>query len=132
MRIAALYDIHGNLPALEAVIEDVRREGVDRIVIGGDVIPGPMPSETLAYLFDLDIPVCGIQGNGERTVLAEFAGGDISEVPDEFRPDVRWAASQLPEYLVLMLSSWQSTLAFELPALGKVLFCHATPRNDMD
>ena len=39
MRVAALYDIHGNLPALEAVLEDVRRAGVDLIVVGGDVCP---------------------------------------------------------------------------------------------
>ena len=40
MRVAALYDIHGNLPALEAVLADVQREGVDAIVIGGDFAPG--------------------------------------------------------------------------------------------
>lgn len=50
MRVAALYDIHGNLPALEAVLREVRSAGVDRIVVGGDVIPGPMPRETLACL----------------------------------------------------------------------------------
>ena len=47
MRIAALYDIHGNLPALEAVIDDVASTAVDAIVIGGDVLPGPMPRETM-------------------------------------------------------------------------------------
>ena len=54
MRVAALYDIHGNLPALEAVLAEVQRERVDRIVIGGDVRPGPMPGETLARLRSLD------------------------------------------------------------------------------
>ena len=47
MRIAVLYDIHGNLPALEAVLRDVRAAGVDRLVVGGDVLPGPMPRESL-------------------------------------------------------------------------------------
>ena len=47
MRVAALYDIHGNLPALDAVLDEIRREKIDRIVIGGDVVPGPMPRETL-------------------------------------------------------------------------------------
>ena len=42
MPVAALYDIHGNLPALEAVLQEVRRAEVDRIVVGGDVFPGPM------------------------------------------------------------------------------------------
>ena len=47
MRVAALYDIHGNLPALEAVLEDLRQMEVDRVVVGGDVVPGPMPCETI-------------------------------------------------------------------------------------
>ena len=48
-RVAVLYDIHGNLPALEAVLEEVRRAGVDHVVVGGDVLPGPMVRETLAF-----------------------------------------------------------------------------------
>lgn len=50
MRVAALYDIHANLPALEAVLESVRASHVDQIMIGGDVVPGPMPREALALL----------------------------------------------------------------------------------
>ena len=56
MRVAALYDIHGNLPALEAVLEDIACVGADRVVVGGDVVPGPMPRETLVRLLELDIP----------------------------------------------------------------------------
>ena len=70
MRVAALYDIHGNLPALEAVLRDVRDAGVDHIVVGGDVLPGPMPRESLACLQNLDLPVQYIQGNGDREVVA--------------------------------------------------------------
>jgi Icc-related predicted phosphoesterase len=47
MRVAAIYDIHGTLPALEAVIRDIRNAKVDQVVVGGDVVPGPMPRETL-------------------------------------------------------------------------------------
>ena len=65
-RVAAIYDIHANLPALEAVLQEVRRAQVDHVVIGGDVLPGPMPRETLACLLDLDIPVQFIHGNGDR------------------------------------------------------------------
>ncbi len=74
MRVAALYDIHGNLPALEAVLEDVRGANVDQIVVGGDVVPGPMPRETLARLLDLDLPTHFIHGNGELAILAQMAG----------------------------------------------------------
>src|SRR6185503_10333073 len=52
MRVAAIYDIHGNLPALEAVLDDIRRAGVDHIVVGGDVVPGPMPREAFEVLLD--------------------------------------------------------------------------------
>jgi Icc-related predicted phosphoesterase len=62
MPVAAIYDIHGNVPALEAVLEDIREAGADRVVVGGDVVPGPMPRETLRILLDLDVPVQFIQG----------------------------------------------------------------------
>jgi putative phosphoesterase len=74
MRVAALYDIHGNLPALEAVLREVRNAEVDLIVVGGDVLPGPMPEETLSCLRELDIPARFIYGNGEVAVLEEIAG----------------------------------------------------------
>ena len=76
MTVAALYDIHGNLPALEAVLEDVARAGADRVVVGGDVVPGPMPRETLVRLLELDLPFQFIVGNGELAVLAEMNGRD--------------------------------------------------------
>jgi len=76
MKVAALYDIHGNLPALEAVLYDVRQAEVDQIVVGGDVVPGPMPGETLRRLLELDIPVQFIHGNGELAALAQMAARD--------------------------------------------------------
>ena len=76
MRVAALYDIHGNLPALEAVLAEVRGADVDLVVVGGDVLPGPMPRETLACLDGLEIPARYLRGNGDRAVLEERAGLD--------------------------------------------------------
>jgi predicted phosphodiesterase len=76
MRVAAIYDIHGNLPVLEAVMQEIRQAGIDQVVVGGDVLPGPMPRETLDYSLDLDIPVDFIYGNGERAVLAQISGND--------------------------------------------------------
>src|SRR5437588_12188406 len=92
MRVAAIYDIHANLPALEAVLEEIRQAEADHIVVGGDVFPGPMPRETIRCLLDLDIPVQFIQGNGDRVVLAQMAGRESSEVPEQFREAVRWVA----------------------------------------
>jgi len=84
MRVAAIYDIHGNLPALEAVLQDIRQAEVDLIVVGGDIVPGPMPREALECLLDLDIPVQFIQGNGEIDALAEMAGTTAIRVPTRF------------------------------------------------
>jgi predicted phosphodiesterase len=131
MGIAALYDIHGNLPALDAVLEDVRRADVSSIVIGGDVVPGPLPRETLARLDDLDVPVRFIHGNGESAVLAELAGKD-STVPAPVRELIRWTARQLEPEQQRSMSRWPPTLRLTIAGLGDVLFCHATPRNDTE
>jgi putative phosphoesterase len=132
MRVAALYDIHGNLPALEAVISEIRRAEVDRVVVGGDVIPGPMPCETLARLLDLDFPVEFIRGNGESAALAHLAGADPGTLPDQAREAVQWSAEQLRPEHERMLAGWPAALRLEIPGLGDVLFCHATPRNDTE
>jgi putative phosphoesterase len=131
MRVAALYDIHGNLPALEAVLQDILQAEVDHVVVGGDVVPGPMPRETLTRLLDLSIPVQFIQGNGEVAVLAEMAGTE-SIVPEQFREVLRWNAQQLHPEDEQVLASWPQTIRVEIRGLGEVLFCHATPRNDTE
>lgn len=132
MRVAAIYDIHGNLPALEAVLREIRQAEVDQIVVGGDVVPGPMPREALACLLDLDIPVQCIRGNGEAEVLAERAGRPTGRVPEPFREAVRWVAEQLEPEEEQVLAGWPDTLRIEIGGLGPVLFCHATPRSDVE
>ena len=132
MQVAALYDIHGNLPALEAVLQDIRQAEVDHVVVGGDVLPGPMPRETLTCLLDLNVPVQFIQGNGEVEVLAQMAGVDTGTVPERFREGMRWTAQQLqPEYEPVF-ASWPKTLRLEIRGLGEVLFCHSTPRSETE
>ena len=130
MRIAALYDIHANLPALDAVLRDVRAAGVDLIVVGGDAVPGPMPSETVSRLLALEIPARCIQGNGERDVLAFRAGVESDAVPERFRDTMRWVARQLDDDQARALGRWPATLRLDLPGIGAVLFCHATPASD--
>jgi len=132
MRVAAIYDIHGNLPALDAVLHEIRQEKVDHIVGGGDVLPGPMPSETLDRLRDLDTPTHFIYGNGEVAVLQQMAGNEPSAVPQTFRPIIRWNAEQLHPDHQQWLSSWPKKLTLEIAGLGPVLFCHATPQNEND
>ena len=132
MRVAAIYDIHGNLPALEAVLEEIQRAKVDRIVVGGDVLPGPMPRDTLARLLDLDLPMQFIQGNGDREVLARMRGMEGGTVPEQFREIIRWTAQQLDPEHETLLASWPAILRVEIPGLGMVLFCHATPHSDTE
>jgi predicted phosphodiesterase len=121
MRVAAIYDIHANLPAVEAVLRDSRTTEVDLVVVGGDVVPGPMPRETMACWLDLNIPVQFIHGNGEAAVLAEMTGGE-SNVPEQFREAVRWNAQQLDSEHERLLASWPKTLHVDIPRLGEVLF----------
>ena len=132
MRVAALYDIHGNLPALEAVLAEVRRAGVDRILVGGDVFPGPMPGETLRALLDLDVPVEFIRGNGEDEILRWMRGADSSTAPKHYWELLRWNARQLPPEHENLLAGWPLTHGLDIPGIGDVLFCHATPRNNLE
>jgi len=129
MRVAALYDIHGNLPALEGVLHDLRRQGVDRIVVGGDVVPGPMSSEALDRVLDLGVPTDFIRGNGELAALAERAGTP-SGVPEPHRDVVRWSGESLTPQQTEAIAAWPRTVMLRIPPLGDVLFCHATPRNE--
>ncbi len=132
MCIAALYDIHGNLPALEAVLQDIDEAGVDQIVVGGDVFPGPMPLETLTCLLNLDKPTQFIRGNGDREVLAQMRGEELLTVPESFRNIIRWTAAQLHPGHEELLAGWPMTLRVDVAGLGDVVFCHGTPRSDTE
>ena len=132
MRVAAIYDIHGNFAALEAVLQEIRQENVDHIVVGGDVLPGPMPRETLERLRNLDLPAHFIYGNGEVAVLQQMAGTEQSAVPQALRPIIRWTAEQLDTEHQQWLSTWPKTVSLEIAGLDSILFCHATPQNEND
>lgn len=130
MRVAAIYDIHGNLPALEAVLQKIRLAEVELIVVGGDVVPGPMPRETLESLLNLDVPVKFIQGNCEIDALAEMSGAGAVRFPEQVREIMRWSAQQIFPAYEQVVRGWAKTLRIDIGGLGAVLFCHATPRDD--
>jgi predicted phosphodiesterase len=135
MRVAAIYDIHANLPALEAVLQDIRQAQVDQVVVGGDVVPGPMGGETIAYLLNLEIPAQFIQGNGDREVVAQMSGTETDwfrAAPEKWREPVRSSAQQLRAEHARWLAGWPKSLSIQIPGLGEVFFCHATPRNDTE
>jgi putative phosphoesterase len=132
MRVAAIYDVHGNLPALEAVLDEIRLAGVDQVVVGGDVFPGPMPRECLTLLLQFDAPVQFLRGNGDRETLAQMRGRETETVPEQYREAMRWVAHQLEPEHEALLAAWPSTRRVSIPEFGDVLFCHATPRNDSE
>jgi len=130
MRVAALYDIHGNSPALEAVLCEVREAGVDRIVVGGDLLCGPMQVECIDRLRTLSAPVQYIMGNTDREVVAACSGNESKQLPAFALDAIRWSARQLSPDHVQWISSWPKTTTVDVAGLGRVLFCHATPRDD--
>lgn len=132
MRVAALYDIHGNLPALHAALRDIEAAAVDCVVVGGDVIPGPMPGESLACLRGLDVPVRYLSGNGEREVLLRLGGVESKGLPDAVREVIRWTGEQLSTEQRRQIGQWPEIVTLQIEGLGEVLFCHATPRSDSE
>ena len=132
MRLAAIYDIHGNLPALEAVLDDLRTHGVDEVVVGGDVVPGPMPQGCLHALAQTGMPVHFIHGNGEQDLLAVCRGETPERVAHPFLEMLRWVAGELCEESLAEIAGWPASWERELPGLGLVRFWHATPRGDSE
>jgi len=131
-RVAALYDIHGNLDALDAVLADVRDAQADLIVVGGDIYPGPLASEALARLLDSEIPMRFILGNGDRAVLDQREGRPSDAMPERVRATIAWLAARLEDAERRAIASWPGTLRLEVPSLGRVLFVHATPWSDTE
>jgi diadenosine tetraphosphatase ApaH/serine/threonine PP2A family protein phosphatase len=117
--LALLYDVHGNLPALEAVVEDAERVGADRFLLGGDyAFAGGWPLETVERLRTLDAD--WIRGNGERWTAAPF------DAPAEVLPMLRRCAEILGPAVVDELAALPETLARD-----DVLFCHGSPVSDV-
>jgi predicted phosphodiesterase len=131
IRVAALYDIHGNLPALEAALAELEPEQPDLIVCGGDVVPGPMPIETIERLRGLGDRVRYVMGNGDREVLAAYDAGHRAAEADGLVERWRnWVAEQLgPEHRDF-LASFAPQVRVTVEDLGVTLFCHGSPRSD--
>lgn len=130
MRVAALYDIHGNLPALDAVLAEVLRDHLDMIVVGGDVVPGPLSRETLEALHRVPLPVLFLRGNGETDVLAAARGEMPARVPEAAQETVAWVARAMTDQQLAAMEAWPDTVSLDVDGLGPVLFCHATPGDD--
>lgn len=129
MRVAVISDIHGNLPALEAVLEEIRGERPDLIVSCGDVASGPMPAETIDLLTSLR-DVRFVRGNADDGLVEEFDGNAAPPLPGPFAD---WGAKQITREQRDFLASFQDTVTVDgVDGVGRVIFCHATPKNNVD
>jgi predicted phosphodiesterase len=125
-RVAVLSDIHGVVPALEAVLAEPDVAAADLVVLTGDLAAGPQPRETLEILAGLGQRAVWVRGNADRE-LVEFRREGRASIPDPIAP---WAAEQLRDDQVDLLAGLPISVTVGVRGLGDVLFCHATPRDD--
>jgi predicted phosphodiesterase len=107
--------VHGNLPALEAVLAQA---GDVQLVFGGDMAAGPLPAETLDRIMGLDA-LC-IRGNADRELLSGPSGGLADE----------WVVGQLEDRHRDFIAGLPEEVELEVEGVGRVLFCHGSPRSD--
>jgi predicted phosphodiesterase len=119
MRIAVVSDIHGNLPALQAVVQDFGRRGVDRVINLGDSLSGPLlPLQTAEYL--MASGWLQLAGNHERQLLTQG--------PQTWSPADAYAHAQLGAAQF----EWMASLTHSRPLAEDIWLCHGTPRSDVE
>ena len=124
VKILALYDIHGNPDALEAVLNDPRAAEPDAVVVGGDAVPGAFCAAVLDCLEGLEVPVHWVRGNGEREVTAAIDGAPPAP-GDNAAEMAAFTAGELGADRAGPLAGLPLTVTVD-----GVLFCHASPRRD--
>ena len=128
MRVAALYDVPGNLPALNAVLGAAEEEAVDLVLFGGDIAWGPLPRPTVERVMELGSKATAIRGNADREVAA---GSGIGEGLDAVTArQNQWCSQQLSREQREWLRDLPPTRVVDVMEIGPVLFCHGSPRSD--
>ena len=129
MRVAVLSDVHGNLPALDAVLADLAGERVGLVVSGGDVCAGPMPAEALGRLVALSetLPMLWVMGNADREVIGAWDGSLPEDRDDPAARAAHFAAARLDRRARDLLASFAVSLAAD-----GVRYCHGSPRSDTE
>jgi putative phosphoesterase len=117
-KVAVIADVHGNAPALRAVLDEIERENVDSIVSCGDLTWGPLPEETYELARGLNARF--VRGNADRAVLER-----VSETDRE-----RWMQEHHSEELRDFLATFEETVSIDIDGLGAVRLCHGSPRSD--
>ena len=127
--VAALYDVHGNLPALEAVLADPGFAGAEAVVVGGDVASGPMPAAVLDRLARLEVSVRWVRGNADREVVDSFDRGD-TDPSGPLGADAAAARSDAFTAGCITRAHRDLLAGFEdAVGLDGALYCHGSPRR---
>lgn len=126
MKVAALYDIHANVPALDAVLAEVEREGFEVIVVGGDVVPGALPGAALDRLMGLGGRARFVMGNGDREVVEAF------DSRKDAGQGALWTAERITRQQRDFLAAFEPVVRIDVDGLGPTLFCHGSPRSDTE
>jgi predicted phosphodiesterase len=130
VKVAAISDVHGNLPALEAALAAAEQAEPDLIVFGEDLVWGPLPRETIERLTALDDRARFIRGDADRDVVDAIAGEPATD--DGTAQISRWCAEQLTAGQLEFLRAQRETLVLDVDGLGPTRFCHGSPRSDRD
>jgi len=127
-RVAAVYDIHGNQTALEAVLTTIAAEGIGTVVVGGDIVWGPEPRACLELVMRLGPRAKFLRGNADREVADGYDEGEA--VPPELEQVTAWCRRQLNVAQRVFLGTLPDFQRVTIPGLGPTLFCHGSPRGD--
>ena len=127
-RLAVLADVHGNLPALEAVLADIRHHDVHGFIVAGDLVGGPRPVESIQVLRSL--PSWIIQGNSDAGFI-RYAEG---EAPPAWHTNLqfallRWGVRQLDQEMLDFLKSLPEQRVISLPGTVPIRVVHGSPRD---
>ena len=124
--VAVLSDVHGVLPALDAVLAEPEVRHADLVVLTGDHAAGPQPVQVLDRMLALGERAVMVRGNADRELAALARGADL-ELDD---PVSTWAATQLTTAHVELLEGLPHPVTLPVRGFGRVLFCHGSPRDD--
>ncbi len=127
--VAVIADVHGNVPALAAVIDEIKRAGVDLVVSCGDLTWGSLPEGTvqLARALSSEVECLFIRGNAERALL-EMAAGDLADRSER----ELWMLDRHGDAELEFIRGFVPSAVVAVEGLGSIRFCHGSPAHDED